>query len=102
MFNPFFNPQNMTDKELNQKIIDMSTRITNARAGGASSEIIGNMYAILDACEEENYIRYSSKEAESWRDDGACMFDLNDYLDSEEDNKKPHESSRKQIYKPGW
>lgn len=102
MFNPNFNPESMTDKELNQKILDMSTRISNARAAGMNYTIIESMFMVLNACEEENYLRYSRKEADQWREDDSCVFDTESYLSTEEDEKPKHESSRKQIYKSGW
>lgn len=102
MFNPNFNPEAMTDKELRQKILDMSTRISHARAAGMNHTIIESMFAVLNACEEENYIRYSRKEVEQWREEDSCVYDTESYLASEEDDKPKHESSRKQIYKSGW
>lgn len=102
MFNPLFNPEGMTDKELNQKILDMSTKISHARAAGMGSNIIQPMFEVLNACEEESYLRYSRKEAETWNDEDSCMFDSDSYLASEEDDKPKNESSRKQIYKSGW
>lgn len=102
MFNPFFSPEGLTDKELNQKILDMSTKISHARAAGMGSDILNNMFMVLQACEEENYLRYSRKEADQWREEDSCMFDSDSYLASEEDEKRPNESTRKQIYKSGW
>jgi hypothetical protein len=102
MFNPMFSPEGLTDKDLNQKILDMSTKISHARAAGMGSDILGNMFAVLHACEEEAYIRHSRKEADSWREADACVFDSDSYLASEEDENRPNESSRKQIYKSGW
>ena len=102
MFNPFFSPEGLTDKELNQKILDMSTKISNARAGGVNPDVLQHMFAVLAACEEENYIRYSRKEVEQWRDEDSCVFDTESYLESEDEVKRPNESSRKQIYKSGW
>lgn len=102
MFNPFFNPESLNDKELNQKILDMSTRISNARAAGMGGDIIGNMFLVLQACEEESYLRFSRKEVEQWNDEDSCVFDSDSYLTSEEDETRPNESSRKQIYKSGW
>lgn len=102
MFNPFFNPEGLSDKELNQKILDMSTKISHARAAGMGSDILNNMFMVLQACEEENYLRYSRKEADQWREEDNCMFDSDSYLTSEEDEKRPNESTRKQIYKSGW
>ena len=42
MFNPFFDPSTMTEKELQLKINEQSMRITSARAAGMSDLSTGN------------------------------------------------------------
>ncbi|EME3782808.1 hypothetical protein VYG11_002512 [Salmonella enterica] len=102
MFDPFFDPSGMTDKELQQKIFDMSNRITQARNAGMPSDMIVRMYLVIDACDEEMLFRASRKEYEQLEDEDTCVFDTESYLNKEEDKNKKHESQRKQIYKSGW
>jgi|AGFS01.1.fsa_nt_gi hypothetical protein len=102
MFDPFFDPSGMTDKELQQKIFDMSTKISQARAAGMSHDMLTRMYLIIEACDEESLTRSSRKEIEKLEDEDSCVFDTESYLNKEEEDKKKHEGPRKQIYKSGW
>lgn len=102
MFDPLFSTAGMTDRELQQKIFDMSERISRARAGGISDDIINRMYMVLQACDDEVMQRSASKEYERLEDEDKCVFDTDEYLKSEEDKQKKHEGPRKQIYKSGW
>ena len=103
MFNPFFDPSTMTEKELQLKINEQSLRITSARAAGMSDMIVGNMQTVLNQCDAELEIRQGQKEKTSYDEQDPCIFDMNSYLtDNEEDQKKKNESTRKQIYKSQW
>lgn len=102
MFDPLFDTSGMTDRELQQKMFDMSEKITRARAGGISDDIITRMYLILQACDNEVMLRSAKKEYEKAEDEDKCVFDTEEYLKSEEDKQKKHEGPRKQIYKSGW
>ncbi len=103
MFNPLFDPSSFSDKELQEKINEQSLRISQARSAGMNDLIIGNMQLVLNQCYDEFTIRQGRKEQSSLEDEGPCVFDMNSYLnDNEEDSKKKNESSRKQIYKSGW
>lgn len=102
MFDPLFNTSGMTDKELQQKILEMSERISRARAGGISDDIIQRMYMVMQACDDEVIQRSAAKEYDKLEDEDKCIFDTEQYLKSEEDKQKKHESPRKQIYKSGW
>ncbi|EON7637126.1 hypothetical protein ABV23_RS01370 [Escherichia coli] len=102
MFNPFYDPSGMSDKELQQKINDQSLRISSARAAGMSDSIIGNMQIVLNQCYEEMTLRQGRKEKDTYEEADPCIFDMNSYLSDEEDSKKTNESSRKQIYKSQW
>lgn len=102
MFNAFFDPSSMSDKELQQKINDQSERISAARSAGMSDVIIGNMQMIIQQCYEEVELRMGKKEVSSYEDKDPCVFDLNSYLSDEEETKKKNESPRKQIYKSQW
>lgn len=101
MINPFFDPSGMTDKELSEKINEVSMRISAMRSINMEYELIKSMYGIIDCCHEELNTRQAKKEMESNKKKGDnTVFNLEDYLGSGE--KKKVESSRKQIYKPGW
>lgn len=102
MFNPFFDPSTLSDKELQEKINEQSTRITQARVAGMSDSIITSMYQVLQACDEEVMLRTAKKQVEKVQDEDNCIFDTDSYLKSEEDKKVKNESTRKQIYKSGW
>lgn len=102
MFDPLFSTAGMTDRELQQKIFDMSERISSARAAGVSDEIVNRMYMVLQACDHEVMSRSASKEYEKLTDEDPCVFDTDEYLKSEEDKRSKNESPRKQIYKSGW
>lgn len=102
MFDPLFDTSKMTDKELQQKLFDMSERITRARSAGISDDIIHRMYLVLQACDNEVMLRSSRKEYEQLEDEDSCVFDTEEYLKTEEDKQKKNESPRKQIYKSGW
>ncbi|EPE1232095.1 hypothetical protein ACSGOQ_005345, partial [Escherichia coli] len=65
MFNPFFDPSTMTEKELQLKINEQSMRITSARAAGMSDMIVGNMQTVLNQCYAELEIRQGQKEKTS-------------------------------------
>ena len=102
MFDPLFNTSGMTDRELQEKIFEVSERITRARTGGISDDLIGRMYMVLQTCDDEVLARAASKEYEKAEDADKCVFDTDEYLKTEEDKKKKNESPRKQIYKSGW
>lgn len=102
MFNPFFDPSSLTDKELQAKINEQSDRITQARSAGMPHNMIQSMYQVLQACDEEVMMRHARRELEQTRDEDSCVFDTESYLKSEEDKKTKNESPRKQIYKSGW
>lgn len=102
MFDPLFDTSGMTDRELQQKMFDMSERITRARTGGVSDDIITRMYMVLQACDEEAMLRSARKEYEQSEDEDKCVFDTDEYLKDDEEKKKKNENPRKQIYKSGW
>ena len=103
MFNPFFDPYGMTEKELQLKINEQSMRITSARAAGMSDMIIGNMQTVLNQCYAELELRQGQKEKSVYDEEDSCIFDMDSYLtDNEEAQKKKNESTRKQIYKSQW
>lgn len=102
MFDPLFSTAGMTDRELQQKMFDVSERISRARSAGLSDEIIQRMYMVVQACDDEMMLRSASKEYEKLEDEDKCVFDTDEYLKTEEDKQKKNESPRKQIYKSGW
>lgn len=102
MFNPFFDPSNMTDRELNEKIVSQSERVAIARASGISSDIVSHMYAVVIACEDELSLRYAKKEAIALKEDDSCIYDTEKYVTDNSEERGKNDSKRKQKYKPGW
>lgn len=102
MFDPLFSTAGMTNRELQQKILDMSERISKARASGMSDEIVSRMYMVLQACDDEVMLRSASKQYDELEEEDSCIFDTEEYLKTEEDKQKKNEGPRKQIYKSGW
>lgn len=100
MFNPFFDPSPLSNKELMEKINDISVRISSARSAGIEYDLIKSMYALIASCEEELRTRDAQNEMKSAKKDSPVVFDTDTYLN--QGDKKKNESSRKQNYKPGW
>lgn len=100
MFNPFFDPTGLTDKQLMEKINEVSMRISGMRSAGMEYDLIKSMYGVIGACEEELNTRTAKKELEAAKKSSSTVFDLDEYLGAGE--KKKVESTRKQSYKPGW
>lgn len=99
MFNPFFDPSPLSNKELMEKINEVSMRISSARTAGIEYNLIQSMFAVIASCEEELRTRNAITQAISDKKEGAVIYDTETYLNREE---KKNESSRKQNYKPGW
>lgn len=100
MFHPFFDPSPLSDRELYDKITEVSQRISTARTAGIQYEMIQSMYTIIKACENEIQTRQARKELDQEKKEGNCIFDLDSYLNDKDDKK--HESTKKQNYKRGW
>lgn len=102
-FNPLLDVSSLTDKELKKKIDDTSMRIAQVRAAGMPDSLSETLYSVLMSCEEELSMRMGRKQMEKFEDEDPCVFDMNSYLSSEDDeDKKQNESSGQQIYKSGW
>ena len=99
MFNMFFDPSGLTDKEIDAKISEVSERMMKARSCGMSILIIESMQTVLNSCYEEQYSRAELKSLE--QSNGiTTVFDVEeDYLKKKE---KTDESTGKQNYRPGW
>lgn len=100
MFHPFFDPSSLSDKELYDKITEVSVRISAARTSGIQYEIIQSMYTLIHACEEEIRTRQAHKDLESVSKEDNCVFDSDSYLNDKDDKK--NENTKKQNYKRGW
>ncbi|AQW88850.1 hypothetical protein pEaSNUABM50_00321 [Erwinia phage pEa_SNUABM_50] len=100
MFHPFFDPSSLSDKELYDKITEVSLRISAARSAGIQYEMIQSMFTVIQACEFEIQNRQAHKDLEQAAKEDNCIFDSDSYLNDKDDKK--HESTRKQNYKRGW
>lgn len=100
MFNPFFETSGLTDKQLMEKINEVSVRISSMRSVGMEYDLVKSMYHLIDACEEELRTREAKKALDATKKQSNTVFDLDEYLNVGEKNKV--ESTRKQSYKPGW
>lgn len=101
MFHPFFDPSPLSDRELYDKIGEVSLRISAARSAGVQYEIIQSMFNVIHSCEEELRTRQSKKDLDQAVKEDSCVFDSDSYI-SGNDEKKKNESTRKQNYKRGW
>ncbi len=99
MFNPFFDTSTLTDKELFNKIDEMSARMVRARMSGISFDIIENMKIIILSCEEELRTRSGSKELKEIHKDDPCIFESDRDYSKE---AKTDESTKKSISRPQW
>ena len=99
MFNPFFDPTSLTEKELIDKIDEMSARVVKARMSGINFEIIENMKIIILSCEEEIRTRSGIKSLNEVKKEDPCIFQ-SDYDYSKTD--KNDESTKKSISRPQW
>ena len=98
MFHPFFDPSNMTVKELHDKIADVNSKIVKARLSGIDSSVLQHMYMVIASCNEEINMRQSQAELEQMKEN-SCVFDTEKYFGTEEET---HESTKKSVYKRGW
>ncbi|EBS4516423.1 hypothetical protein DQT32_03200 [Salmonella enterica subsp. enterica serovar Braenderup] len=101
MFHPFFDPSSLSDRELYDKINDVSLRISAARSAGIQYEIIQSMFSVIHSCEEELRTRQAHKDLAQVEKEDNCVFDSDAYI-SGTDEKKKNEGTRKQNYKRGW
>ncbi len=101
MFNPFFDASALTLQELNDKIDEISVRISSARTAGISHDIIQTMQSVIMACEDEIQQRAGKAQLDAIeKEKDNCVFDTESYLNSSTDKK--NESTRKSIYKREW
>lgn len=99
MFNPFFDTSSLSDKELLNKIDEMSARVVRARMSGINFEIIENMKIVILSCEEELRTRAGTKSLKEVLKDSPCIFESDrDY--TKEANTD--ESTKKSISRPQW
>lgn len=101
MFSSFFDPSSLTDKELYDKIDEVSIRLSTAMQLNMNPTVLESMKQLINACGEELTLRQARKEHEEMGND-PCVFDSESYLKSDDESKKKDESKRKSKYKPGW
>jgi len=99
MFNPFFDTSSLSDKELLNKIDEMSARLVRARMSGINFEIIENMKIVILSCEEELRTRAGTKSLQEIHKEDSCIFESDrDYTKE----AKTDESTKKSISRPQW
>lgn len=99
MLSPFFDPSELSEKELMNKIDEVSGRIIKARMAGIDYNVVESMKMIIATCEEELRTRYGIKALEEAKKSDPCIFQ-SDYDYSKED--EIHESTKKSINRPKW
>lgn len=99
MFNPFFDASVLTDKEIMNKIEEVSARVVKARLAGIQYEVVESMRTVILACEEELRCRAGSKALVEVQKDNPCIFE-SDHDYSKDENE--YESTKKQINRPQW
>lgn len=100
MYNPFFDPSQMTIKEIQEKIDKTSIQLNNARIYGMNCAIIETMEGIINACNDEIINRLAAREAKEMREN-PCIFDPESYLESPKE-KAQNGRKRKSKYQPEW
>lgn len=98
MFNPLINISELSDKDIEDKITEMSRRLVTANYMGMGPSITDTIQSVINSCYEELYSRSSLKELESNKD-VHVVFDQEEYLKKKDEK---HESTAKQNYRPGW
>lgn len=99
MFTPFFDTSSLTEKELLNKIDEMSARVVKARMSGINFDIIESMKLVILSCEEELRTRSGIKSLEEINKDDPCIFQSDFDYNSE---ARTDESTKKSISRPQW
>ena len=95
-FSPFFEPEGMSDEDLNNKLTELRKRFMIAQSGQSSYQLVQGIQSMIQAIEQEQSIRYQIQAQASW----SKMFP--DVIESDPAAKaKQQEEAQKVAGKPG-
>ena len=97
MFSSFFDASKLTEKELYDKIDEVSTRLSAAMNLNMNQAVQESMHQVINSCVSELTNRQALKDLADLSKD-PCVFDSDSYLSTNSDEKKKEDAKIKDTY----